>query len=440
MIDPSSNCCLAYTKLPRQYLFEKTVKLPLMKSIGRTMILGKSHGPMVMVRRLSSGANSLNPTYSVFEQLANQVVHNTKPADLLLPARAWKVQLIGEGADDAGGVFDDTIAECCKELKESTTVDAYLAQTPNGVAHIGNEQDRQILNSRLVRGEHMTRWKFLGILFGVAIRTKKPLNLNLSSIVWKQLCGYKLKFADIASANELFAKNMEFLRESCNDADTFEMCVPFERWQVQCWNGDYIHLNLAGRECMQGPPLSFEGRKSYIKAAIDYKLSELNLIIREIQRGMSLIVPLPCIKLFKWTELELLVCGHQAIDLDALRSIVKYRDCDEDHEIVTMLWRVLEDMTNEERELFLRFVSGRSRLPSNAQDIGQRFQIMVVDRQEDALPTSQTCFFQLRLGPYSSEDMLAKRLRYAMIHCKAIDADNYMLARQNQAGAGGLFF
>ena len=108
MIDPSSNCVLAYTKLPRQYLFEKTIKLPLMKSIGRTMILGKSHGPLVMVRRLNNGTSDSGPTYSVFEQLANQVVHSTKPSELLLPARAWKVQLIGEGADDAGGVFDDT--------------------------------------------------------------------------------------------------------------------------------------------------------------------------------------------------------------------------------------------------------------------------------------------------------------------------------------------
>ena len=67
-------------------MFEKSIKLPMMKAIGRTMILGKAHGPMVMVRRLSS--NNGAPMYSVFEQLANQVVHSTKPNDLLLPARA----------------------------------------------------------------------------------------------------------------------------------------------------------------------------------------------------------------------------------------------------------------------------------------------------------------------------------------------------------------
>lgn len=37
-----------------------------------------------------------------------------KGSDLRLPARAWKVKLVGEGADDAGGVFDDTITEMCE--------------------------------------------------------------------------------------------------------------------------------------------------------------------------------------------------------------------------------------------------------------------------------------------------------------------------------------
>ena len=37
-----------------------------------------------------------------------------KAGDLCLPSRAWKVKLVGEGADDAGGVFDDTITEMCQ--------------------------------------------------------------------------------------------------------------------------------------------------------------------------------------------------------------------------------------------------------------------------------------------------------------------------------------
>ena len=45
----------------------------------------------------------------------------------------------------------------------------------------------------------------------------------------------------------------------------------------------------------------------------------------------------------------------------------------------------------------------------------------------DGLPTSQTCFFQVRLYTYSSQAIMAEKLRYAITHCRSIDMDNYML-------------
>ena len=52
----------------------------------------------------------------------------------------------------------------------------------------------------------------------------------------------------------------------------------------------------------------------------------------------------------------------------------------------------------------------------------------------DGLPTSQTCFFQLRLSQYTSREMLAERLRYAIQNCRSIDMDNYMLTRNADVG------
>lgn len=54
----------------------------------------------------------------IFVQIARQVV-KLNASDLRLPSRAWKVKLVGEGADDAGGVFDDTITEMCQVTTES---------------------------------------------------------------------------------------------------------------------------------------------------------------------------------------------------------------------------------------------------------------------------------------------------------------------------------
>ena len=61
------------------------------------------------------------------------------PMDLRLPARSWKVKLVGEGADDAGGVFDDTITEMCRQLTENNHI---LIQTPNGVNGVGLNRDK----------------------------------------------------------------------------------------------------------------------------------------------------------------------------------------------------------------------------------------------------------------------------------------------------------
>ena len=45
--------------------------------------------------------------------------------------------------------------------------------------------------------EHLMLFKFLGVLLGVAVRTKKPLDLHLAPMVWKQLAGMPLTVEDL---------------------------------------------------------------------------------------------------------------------------------------------------------------------------------------------------------------------------------------------------
>lgn len=71
--------------------------------------------------------------------VVSQVV-KLKAQDLRLPSRAWKVKLVGEGADDAGGVFDDTMTEMCHELVSGAV--SLLIPTPNSVSDTGNNRDR----------------------------------------------------------------------------------------------------------------------------------------------------------------------------------------------------------------------------------------------------------------------------------------------------------
>jgi len=48
---------------------------------------------------------------------------------------------------------------------------------------------------------------------------------------------------------------------------------------------------------------------------------------------------------------------------------------DENSQVVQWLWDILNSFLDSEKVLFLRFVCGRSRLPSNLSDFSQHFQV-----------------------------------------------------------------
>lgn len=68
---------------------------------------------------------------------------------------------------------------------------------------------RFLLNPSACLDEHMLQFKFLGILMGVAIRTKKPLDLHLAPLVWKQLCCIPLLLEDLEEVDLLYVQTLK---------------------------------------------------------------------------------------------------------------------------------------------------------------------------------------------------------------------------------------
>ncbi|XP_026152678.1 probable E3 ubiquitin-protein ligase HERC1 isoform X2 [Mastacembelus armatus] len=404
----------------RGLLSPKVNTLPLVRSIGRTMTQGKTYGPQITVKRISTRGRSSKP---IFVQIAKQVV-NLNPLELRLPSRAWKVKLVGEGADDAGGVFDDTITEMCQEL-QSGVVDL-LIHTPNSFADVGSNTDRFLLNPAALSEDHMVQFRFLGILMAVAIRTKKPLDLHLAPWVWKQLCSMPLGGPDLEEVDLLTHRTLQgilHLENSGITEDNFHVMIPLDSFMAHSADGRLVPVVPGG----QNISLIFSNRTEYVERALDYRLHEMDSQVAAVREGMSTIIPVPLLSLLTAQQLEQLVCGLPEVSVEMLKKLVRYRDITESHHLIGWFWQSLEEFTNEERVLFLRFVSGRSRLPSNPADITQKFQIIKVDRPMNGLPTAQTCFFLLRLPPYTSQSILAERLRYSIHNCPSIDMDNYML-------------
>ncbi|XP_076014530.1 putative E3 ubiquitin-protein ligase HERC1 isoform X2 [Genypterus blacodes] len=409
----------------RGLLSPKVNTLPLVRSIGRTMTQGKTYGPQITVKRISTRGRS---SKAIFVQIAKQVV-SLNPLELRLPSRAWKVKLIGEGADDAGGVFDDTITEMCQEL-QSGAVDL-LIHTPNSFADVGSNTDRFLLNPAALSEDHLVQFRFLGILMAVAVRTKKPLDLHLAPWVWKQLCSMPLEGSDLEEVDLLTYRTLHgilHLENSGITEENFHVMIPLDSFMAHSADGRLVPVIPGG----QNIGLTFDNRTEYVERALEYRLHEMDSQVAEIRDGMSAIIPVPLLSLLTAQQLEQLVCGLPEVSVEMLKKVVRYRDITESHQLIGWLWQSLEEFTNEERVLFLRFVSGRSRLPPNPADMAQKFQIIKVDRPVNGLPTAQTCFFLLRLPPYTSQATLAERLRYSIHNCPSIDMDNYMLSHNTE--------
>lgn len=148
-----------------------------------------------------------------------------------------------------------------------------------------------------------------------------------------------------------------------------------------------------------------------------------------VRQGICELAPIPILDLMPINALEKLVAGQPKISITALKQVARYRNSDSSGMIIDWFWQILEEMSEDERVLFMIFVSGRSRLPCQPLDFNQRFQILLVDAPLDGLPTAQTCFFQLRLPPYTCKRIMSQKMLYAIKHCRCIDMDNYMLAR-----------
>lgn len=114
------------------------------------------------------------------------------------------------------------------------------------------------------------------------------------------------------------------------------------------------------------------------------------------------------------------------------------------HRVISWLWDVLEnDFSEDERQLFLRFVTSCSKPPLlGFANLEPRFSIRCVEVGEDddagdtlgsvlrgflgvgvgrrhresaqRLPTSSTCFNLLKLPNYPKKSMLRDKLRYAV--------------------------
>ena len=122
--------------------------------------------------------------------------------------------------------------------------------------------------------------------------------------------------------------------------------------------------------------------------------------------------------LFRPDELELLICGCPVIDFHELEIAATYDEgYNHNSPTIKMLWRVVNEMTLEQKKAFLMFVTGSDRVPLKGL-VNLTFIVQRHGEDSDRLPAALTCFNRLLLPEYSSREKLKERLIVAIENCK----------------------
>lgn len=141
--------------------------------------------------------------------------------------------------------------------------------------------------------------------------------------------------------------------------------------------------------------------------------------------------------LFRWEELEELICGSPELDFFALEKGTRYDDgydanhptikcvawpvarmsvpCSRDVHVAPrrLFWVVLHRLDEDQKCQFLRFATGSDKAPIRG--LGSlNLTISKNTSDQDRLPSAHTCFNHLLLPAYADEDVLRERLLVAI--------------------------
>ena len=183
-------------------------------------------------------------------------------------------------------------------------------------------------------------------------------------------------------------------------------------------------------------------RGEYVRLYAKYLLEDS--IARQFsafQRGFHTVCGGECLRLFRWEELELLICGSPVLDFEALERVAQYDDgFSRQHPTINLLWEVIHALPLELQKRFLFFCTGSDRVPikglGNLNFVISRcvpptpsptFTLLLsltLSRRrmhhgrngtdESRLPSAHTCFNHLLLPEYRQKEHLKQQLLKAI--------------------------
>ena len=406
------------------YVFPAIKENVLEMSIKQTEYSGQAAYPIVELdnRRIfteleRSGDDMDNDSHSainsecMFAQFCRQMQRfpvSVLRAKLDSKDRLVAIKYKGEQGLDWGGLYRDAVERCVEDLF-SDHIDLFIP-CPNAMNDQETEE-RFIPNPRYRdSSEALEMYRFVGNLIGVSLRTKHLLSFELSPQIWKTIVGDEVTEEDIKAVDSGLISTLQQVREYSESDGVDEFPFVFDMvFAVLDSAGNEVELLPSGSQIA----VTFHNRLKFCKMALEARINEARQAAEAIAAGVYALVPQRALTLFTWEQLERTVKGVPEISVELLKKHTVYIGWTESHPVVKQFWNVMEGLTDKDRSQFLRFTWGRSKLPKS-ESWPRPFKLTYKNAGDYMLPVAHTCFFQLELPQYSSEQIMRERLLVAI--------------------------
>ncbi|XP_009988423.1 PREDICTED: E3 ubiquitin-protein ligase NEDD4 isoform X1 [Tauraco erythrolophus] len=334
-----------------------------------------------------------------------------KRADFL-KARLW-IEFDGEKGLDYGGVAREWFFLLSKEMFNPYYGLFEYSATDNYTLQINP-------NSGLCNEDHLSYFKFIGRVAGMAVYHGKLLDAFFIRPFYKMMLQKPITLHDMESVDSEYYNSLRWILEN----DPAELDLRFVVDEELFGQTHQHELKSGGSEIV----VTNKNKRDYIHLVIQWRfVSRVQKQMAAFKEGFFELIPQDLIKIFDENELELLMCGLGDVDVADWKLHTKYKNgYNINHQVIQWFWKAVLMMDSEKRIRLLQFVTGTSRVPMNgfAELYGSNGpQLFTVEQwgTPEKLPRAHTCFNRLDLPPYDSFEDLWDKLLLAIENTQGFD-------------------
>jgi len=365
--------------------------------------------------------------YEQLSQLDPKLFRKKKPSGAD-PHFCLKINFLGENVQGDSGPYRQFFSDVAQELQSGAL--PFFVPCPNALTGGSQSRDKFILAASRCRSlDDLSFLRFVGILMGMAIRTSVLLPLDLPAFFWLPLVGEEVSLSNLYEVDES-VEGLKAIRMSDSELWEGDKCSFYETFECTLGDGSRVSLIPDG----ENTKVTYKNRNKYCDLVEKTRLNESLAGVAAIAEGLSLVVPSLLLQIFTWEELSWRICGKPHIDVELLRRNTKYGGSVEsgkrfeDTPVVTFFWDLLKELSQEDLRKFVRFAWAQERLPADDAEFARTNTRMLLkpfatSSPDTTFPKADTCFFNVMLPAYSTQEILKERLLFAINNTSNMDAD-----------------